>query len=284
MTTQAQLDANRQNAQKSTGPKTPDGKDKVAKNALKHGLLARRFFIGPEQQDAFDKFRSNVRDDLNPVGPVQSTLADRIADLAWRLTQCRDTHTSVLNALIGNKPRFSNAYRPDNFETLREVEDYLLASTTIADFTGSTILDRLAAYEHRIERGLYAAQKEFRALRTFRAKEDILKAKQMDYPDPEYGPFYNRLVPISTPAAPAMTADPAPRTPEAPAEQTNPIAPNQFHVTNFKERTYSYNQPMTEDKTNPSRPQPDPARPTFESNTAPFRTPTPGHPDSAVKK
>ena len=155
MTTQAQLDANRQNAQKSTGPKTPDGKDKVAKNALKHGLLARRFFIGPEQQDAFNKFRSDVRNDLNPVGPVQSVLADRIADLAWRLTQCHDTHTCVLNAMIELKLKYPDySCRPRTFETLREVEDYLLASTAIADFAGSAILDRLAVYEHRIERGL----------------------------------------------------------------------------------------------------------------------------------
>lgn len=281
MTTQAQLDANRQNAQKSTGPKTPAGKDRVAQNALKHGLLARRFFIGPDQHAAFIAFRDAFRDDLNPVGPMQTVLADRIADLAWRLTQCHNTHTSILNALIGDRARFSIAYRPDNFEDLQEVDDHLLADATIADFAQRSILDRLAVYEQRIERSLYAAHKEFRALRAFRAKEDLLKAKQMDYPNPEDDPFYNRLAPIS---APAMPADPAPRTPEAPAEQTNPIPPSQSPVTNIKERTYSYNPPMTEDKTNPSRPQTDPTRPTFESNTAPFRTPTPGHPDSAAKK
>ena len=53
MATQAQIDANRRNAQKSTGPKTPKGKDTVAQNALKHDLLARRFFIGPDQHAEF---------------------------------------------------------------------------------------------------------------------------------------------------------------------------------------------------------------------------------------
>ena len=41
MTTEAQIEANRANAQKSTGPRTPEGKATVAQNAVKHGLLAR---------------------------------------------------------------------------------------------------------------------------------------------------------------------------------------------------------------------------------------------------
>ncbi len=41
MTTEAQVAANRLNAQKSTGPRTPEGKGVVSQNAVKHGLLAR---------------------------------------------------------------------------------------------------------------------------------------------------------------------------------------------------------------------------------------------------
>ncbi len=40
MTTQAQIEANRKNAQKSTGPKSRQGKDTVSQNAVKHGLCA----------------------------------------------------------------------------------------------------------------------------------------------------------------------------------------------------------------------------------------------------
>ena len=52
MPTQAQIRANRENAKKSTGPRTPEGKANSSKNALKHGLLAEDAVIprrGPRQ-------------------------------------------------------------------------------------------------------------------------------------------------------------------------------------------------------------------------------------------
>ena len=45
MSTEAQIQANRRNCQKSTGPRTPKGKAIVSRNALKHGLLARHNVI-----------------------------------------------------------------------------------------------------------------------------------------------------------------------------------------------------------------------------------------------
>jgi hypothetical protein len=45
VTSDKQTQANRRNAQKSTGPKTPEGKAAVRHNALKHGLLAERVLV-----------------------------------------------------------------------------------------------------------------------------------------------------------------------------------------------------------------------------------------------
>ena len=51
MTSAAQMDANRSNAQKSTGPRTPEGKETASQNALKHGLFAREGAIRGEDED-----------------------------------------------------------------------------------------------------------------------------------------------------------------------------------------------------------------------------------------
>ena len=64
MTTQAKIQANRQNAQKSTGPKTPEGKAAVAQNAIKHGLTARRDVVITESQQDFDRHREAIIEEL----------------------------------------------------------------------------------------------------------------------------------------------------------------------------------------------------------------------------
>jgi hypothetical protein len=58
--TEAQIHANRANAQKSTGPRTPAGKAVVAQNAVKHGLSARLDVIRGEDQAEFDRHREGM--------------------------------------------------------------------------------------------------------------------------------------------------------------------------------------------------------------------------------
>jgi hypothetical protein len=55
MSTEAQIKANRLNAQKSTGPKTAEGKAAVAQNAVKHGLFAHENVIKCEKQSDWTK-------------------------------------------------------------------------------------------------------------------------------------------------------------------------------------------------------------------------------------
>ncbi|MBN2181419.1 MAG: hypothetical protein JW715_05860, partial [Sedimentisphaerales bacterium] len=60
MSTQAQINANRQNAQKSTGPKTAAGKAVSAKNAVKHGLFAEEAVITGENPADFNNLRQEL--------------------------------------------------------------------------------------------------------------------------------------------------------------------------------------------------------------------------------
>ncbi len=85
MASVAQVRANRLNAQKSTGPRTPEGKAVVAQNAVKHGLLAQQVVIRGEDPGEFELFRDRMVQDLDPVGSLESLLAERVAHLGWRL-------------------------------------------------------------------------------------------------------------------------------------------------------------------------------------------------------
>lgn len=86
MASEKQLEANRQNARKSTGPKTDDGKAVSCVNAVRHGILA-RVEVLPHVEDAQD-YEDHVQRTvgaLAPAGYLEETLAERCASLLWRL-------------------------------------------------------------------------------------------------------------------------------------------------------------------------------------------------------
>ncbi|MBN2272425.1 MAG: hypothetical protein JXN61_17570, partial [Sedimentisphaerales bacterium] len=99
MTTEAKVLANRLNARKSTGPRTPQGKAAVAQNALKHGLSARRDVVITESQEDFDRHREALLSELNPQTPMESILADRIVSLSWRLKRADQIQNQTIDAM-----------------------------------------------------------------------------------------------------------------------------------------------------------------------------------------
>ena len=84
----ARREANRRNARLSTGPRTEHGKRAVARNAIKHGLLAREVVItagdGEEDLQEFDSFLDRLWQEYEPVGVREETFVQRIATCWWR--------------------------------------------------------------------------------------------------------------------------------------------------------------------------------------------------------
>lgn len=164
MTTEAQITANRNNAQTSTGPRTPEGKAKVAQNAVKHGLLAREAVVTGEDMDQFDLFRNELRADLAPVGLVESLLAERIVGLFWRLQRAERFHTGAFDTLYAQC-----AAHPLSLRGLPEPGphrgDPIFGTTVVRDFSQTKVLERLLGYERRIEYSLYRTMAELRNLR-----------------------------------------------------------------------------------------------------------------------
>ena len=82
------IEANRRNAQRSTGPTTLEGKARVARNALKHGLLARDVIIvagdGQESEVEFHQLLDELYEAHEPVGPTEQMLVQNMAVNRWR--------------------------------------------------------------------------------------------------------------------------------------------------------------------------------------------------------
>jgi len=97
MTTDAQRTANRRNARKSTGPKTAEGKDASAQNALRHGLAARRFIADDEGLRGFMRFAAELREALAPADAVEEQLAERIILLSWRLRRTARAERGIVD-------------------------------------------------------------------------------------------------------------------------------------------------------------------------------------------
>lgn len=78
-TSAARAAASRRNGAKSRGPKTAAGRARVARNAIKHGLCARRLvLLVDEDAAAFGAFEAALHEELAPEGALQADLVARI--------------------------------------------------------------------------------------------------------------------------------------------------------------------------------------------------------------
>jgi hypothetical protein len=85
MATQAQIDANRVNAQKSTGPRTTEGRAAVRQNALKHGLTSMSPVAPGEDPAEFLQFLAGWTQSYLPIGPAEEEVVRTAVVASWRL-------------------------------------------------------------------------------------------------------------------------------------------------------------------------------------------------------
>ncbi len=100
MSTQEQLNANRKNAQSSTGPKTPEGKAASSQNAVKHGFFAKNDVISGEDLASYEDHRQDIYDEFVPLTPTEAVLTQRFASLTWRLMRADRLQTTTINTLV----------------------------------------------------------------------------------------------------------------------------------------------------------------------------------------
>jgi hypothetical protein len=101
---QRQISANRRNAKASTGPKSMRGKRRSARNALKHGLLAREAVLSDryafERRADFDALLADLLAELKPRTVLEQTLVERIAVAYWRLRRAQRYEAGAIQAVL----------------------------------------------------------------------------------------------------------------------------------------------------------------------------------------
>ena len=86
MISQKKLEANRRNAQKSTGPKTAEGKAISSQNGLTHGLTSRKCPILPgENEEEYRELQDALTRDLKPRGAMQRELVEDLVQTRWKI-------------------------------------------------------------------------------------------------------------------------------------------------------------------------------------------------------
>ncbi len=98
--TDKQIEANRQNAQLSTGPRTEEGKRISSANAITTGLTSTRIYVAPEEQAAFESMNDNLGVELAPVGELQLSLFVSIVHANWNVLRCINLEAALQKEAI----------------------------------------------------------------------------------------------------------------------------------------------------------------------------------------
>jgi hypothetical protein len=95
MISEKQLAANRRNAERSTGARTPAGKARSSLNNLRHGLTGQINVLPTEDREAHDRFCNELIESLRPETPMEQQLAQSVAEDNWRLNRARAIENNI---------------------------------------------------------------------------------------------------------------------------------------------------------------------------------------------
>ena len=167
MASEAQIRANQQNAQRSTGPVTPGGKEQSRRNALKHGLTGAGVVLPAADAAEVERRAVAFADELEAVGDVETALARLAALNSVRAERGADQQTAALSERVRKVQ--AEFVAP---EGVSEAEAVTLHDEAVrrAMFDPSKEADLARKYGAAAERGFLRALKELRQIQEFYAK------------------------------------------------------------------------------------------------------------------
>jgi hypothetical protein len=161
MVSEKQLEANRRNARKSTGPKTAEGKSNSSRNNLRHGLTGHISLLPTEDREAHDTFCNELIESFHPETPMERQLAQSIAEVNWRLNR----------AVAIENNMFALGHQHERRELQVALGDARTFQSHAADF------NLLTTYEQRINRSM---QRNLKLLRELQAERKAQRDQAME--------------------------------------------------------------------------------------------------------
>lgn len=160
MATEAQIAANRANAQLSTGPKTAEGKASSSKNNLKYGLSSKEFVVIPGEEQTVKDWITGLHDEIQPCGALEVDVFRQLAHASWTLHRCRQAEVQ-------------------SFHNQRHKGYDILAYPVSED-----ALKLIDLYTRRAERTYHRALKELKILQTERQLRNASHSASAPLADP----------------------------------------------------------------------------------------------------
>jgi len=179
MATDRQIEANRTNAQKSTGPKTPEGRAAVRLNGVKHGLTAATLVLPGEKESDFESLLADFESEHQPATPTEEALVRQMAMAQWRLRRLYHVEAAFFNLRLIDLDEEID----DNYNNLDAADK--LAFVVKEDSGQSSVRENLSRIEARLERSFYKALRELDRLRTARPRKS---ANQTQFQEPTLPP------------------------------------------------------------------------------------------------
>jgi hypothetical protein len=100
MTSLKQIEANRRNAEDSTGPRSKAGKQRSSRNAIRHGLTAETVIEPLEDAEDYAAFEEAIAASFDPESAVERELILRLASLLWPLRRATSIETALFQVKI----------------------------------------------------------------------------------------------------------------------------------------------------------------------------------------
>lgn len=132
MSSLKQIEANRLNALKSTGPITPEGKGRSRCNAIRHGLTAETVIAELEDAEDYQSFEAAVIADYNAETAVERELVLRLASVLWRLRRATGIETALFERVIEGASVHDNRSTSNTYVAKAEPSDQLQIFSDVA--------------------------------------------------------------------------------------------------------------------------------------------------------